>query len=110
MKKIFALLLGIVTSIGGFVEAGSISTAAQAGSEFGFSLLWAIAAATLILAALSEMCGRMAAVGKRTLVAGVRERFGINFQIVPLGAELAIDLLLLTAELGSAAVALKLVT
>jgi len=110
MKKIFTLLLGIVTSIGGFVEAGSISTAAQAGSEFGFSLLWAIAAATLILSALSEMCGRMAAVGKRTLVAGVRERFGINFQIVPLGAELAIDLLLLTAELGSAAVALKLVT
>ena len=48
MKKIFNLVLGVVTSIGGFVEVGSISTAAQAGSEFGFSLLWAVAAATLM--------------------------------------------------------------
>jgi hypothetical protein len=31
VKKIFTLVLGVVTSIGGFVEAGSISTAAQAG-------------------------------------------------------------------------------
>src|SRR4026209_1713704 len=36
VKKIFNLLLGVVTSIGGFVEAGSISTAAQGGAEFGF--------------------------------------------------------------------------
>jgi hypothetical protein len=27
VKKIFTLVLGVVTSIGGFVEAGSISTA-----------------------------------------------------------------------------------
>src|SRR4029078_5302341 len=39
VKKIFNLLLGVVTSIGGFVEAGSISTAAQAGATFGFALL-----------------------------------------------------------------------
>jgi len=45
---ILDLVLGIVTSIGGFVEVGSISTSAQAGSEFGFELLWAIAAATAI--------------------------------------------------------------
>jgi hypothetical protein len=32
MKKIVNLTLGIVTSIGGFVEVGSISTAAQAGA------------------------------------------------------------------------------
>jgi Mn2+/Fe2+ NRAMP family transporter len=46
MSAILDLVLGIVTSIGGFVEAGSISTAAQAGSEFGFQLIWAIAIAT----------------------------------------------------------------
>jgi len=40
VKKIVNLLLGVVTSVGGFVEVGSISTAAQAGSEFGFALLW----------------------------------------------------------------------
>jgi Mn2+/Fe2+ NRAMP family transporter len=104
------LVLGIVTSIGGFVEVGSISTAAQAGSEFGFQLLWAIAAATAMLAMLVEMSGRLAAVSKRTLAAAVRERFGIHFQIVPLTAELLLDVLLLAAEIGGAAVAVRLLT
>jgi NRAMP (natural resistance-associated macrophage protein)-like metal ion transporter len=110
MSAIVDLVLGIVTSIGGFVEVGSISTAAQAGSEFGFQLLWAIAAATLMLALLVEMSGRLAAVSKRPLAAAVRERFGIHFQIVPLTAELLIDVLLLAAEIGGAAIALKLLT
>ena len=110
MKKIFNLALGIVTSIGGFVEVGSISTSIQAGAEFGFSLLWAIAAATLILAALAEMAGRVATVSKRSMAAAVRERFGFHFQAIPLGAELIIDTLLLTAELGGAAIAIKMLT
>src|SRR4051812_23627405 len=110
MSAIFDLVLGVVTSIGGFVEVGSISTAAQAGSEFGFELLWAIAAGTLMLAMLVEMSGRLAAVSRRSLSAAVRERFGMHFQLVPLLAELAIDALLLTAELGGAAIAAKLLT
>jgi Mn2+/Fe2+ NRAMP family transporter len=110
MKALVDLVLGIVTSIGGFIEAGSISTAAQAGSEFGFQLLWAIAAATAMLAILVEMSGRLAAVSKRSLVAAVRERFGVHFHIVPLTAELVIDVLLLAAEIGGVAIALKLLT
>jgi Mn2+/Fe2+ NRAMP family transporter len=110
MSAIFDLVLGVVTSIGGFVEVGSISTAAQAGSEFGLQLLWAIAAGTLMLAMLVEMSGRLAAVSHRSLSAAVRERFGMHFQLVPLLAELAIDTLLLTAELGGAAIAAKLLT
>ncbi len=104
------LALGVITSIGGFVEVGSISTSAQAGAEFGFSLLWAIAAATLFLAALAEMAGRVATVSKRSMAAAVRERFGFHFQVIPLGAEFVIDLLLLTAELGGAAIAVKMLT
>jgi Mn2+/Fe2+ NRAMP family transporter len=110
MRKVFNLALGIVTSIGGFVEVGSISTSAQAGAEFGFSLLWAIAVATLFLAALAEMAGRVAAVSKQSMVAAVRERFGFHFQVVPLCAEAAIDVLLLTAELGGAAIAMRMLT
>jgi Mn2+/Fe2+ NRAMP family transporter len=110
MSGIVDLILGIVTSIGGFVEVGSISTAAQAGSEFGFQLLWAIAAATVMVAMLVEMSGRLAAVSKRPLAAAVRERFGIHFHLVPLTAELWIGLLLLTAEIGGAAIAVKLLT
>ena len=108
MKKIVGLVLGVLTSIGGFVEVGSISTAAQAGAEFGFALLWAVALAALILAMLAEMSGRLAAVGKRTVAAAVRERFGFHFYLVPLLGELLIDLLLLTAEIGGIAVALRL--
>ena len=110
MSAIFDLVLGVITSMGGFVEAGSISTAAQAGSEFGFQLLWAIAAATLMLAMLAEMSGRLAAVSRRTVAAAVRERFGIHYQIIPLAAELLIDILMLAAEIGGAAIAVKLVT
>jgi Mn2+/Fe2+ NRAMP family transporter len=110
MSAIVDLVLGIVTSIGGFVEVGSISTASQAGSEFGFQLLWAVAAATIMLAMLVEMSGRLAAVSKRSLAAAVRERFGIHFQIVPLTAEFLIDVLLLAAEIGGAAIAVKLLT
>ena len=44
------------------------------------------------------------------MVAAVRERFGIRFQVVPLVGELLIDLLLLTAELGGAAIALRMVS
>jgi Mn2+/Fe2+ NRAMP family transporter len=110
MSALFDLVLGIVTSIGGFVEVGSISTAAQAGSEFGFQLLWAIAIATAMIAMLVEMSGRLAAVSKRSLAAAVRERFGIHFQAVPLTAELLIDILLLAAEISGAGVAIKLLT
>lgn len=110
MKAVFDLLLGVVTSIGGFVEIGSISTSAQAGSEFGYQLLWAVAIATLMLAMLCEMSGRLAAVRKRPLAAAVRERFGVHFHIVPVAAELVIDLLLLAAEIGGVAIAIKLMT
>lgn len=110
MSAIVDLILGIVTSIGGFVEVGSISTAAQAGSEFGFQLLWAIAAATVMLAMLVEMSGRLAAVSRRSVAAAVRERFGIHFQSIPLVAELLIDLLLAAAEIGGVAIAVQLLT
>ena len=110
MSAIVDVILGIVTSIGGFIEVGSISTSAQAGAEFGFQLLWAIGVATVMLAVMIEMSGRLAAVSRHTIDAAVRERFGISFQWVPLAAELAIDTLLLAAELGGAAIAVKLLT
>ena len=110
MSAIVDLLLGVITSIGGFVEAGSISTSAQAGAEFGFQLLWAVAAATIMLAMLAEMSGRLAAVSRRSVAAAVRERFGIHFHAIPLTAEFFIDVLLLAAEIGGAAIGVKLLT
>jgi Mn2+/Fe2+ NRAMP family transporter len=110
MGVLVDLVLGVVTSIGGFVEAGSISTSAQAGAEFGFQMLWAVAIAGAMLAMLTEMSGRLAVMSRRSLAAAIRERFGIHFQFVPLAAELVLDLLLLTAELGGAAIAITMLT
>jgi Mn2+/Fe2+ NRAMP family transporter len=73
MAKIASLVLGIVTSIGGFVQAGSISTAAQAVAEFRFSLLWAIAGAAIIVAMLWEMAGRVACISRRSMVAATAQ-------------------------------------
>lgn len=110
MKKIGNLVLGVITSIGGFAEVGSVSTAAQSGAHFGFQLLWAVALAAFILALLVEMSGRLSALSGRTFAAAVRDRFGVHFQLTLLGAELLLDFLLLTAEIGGTGIALQLVT
>jgi Mn2+/Fe2+ NRAMP family transporter len=79
MKKLLESTLGIVTSIGGFLEVDSIATAAQAGALFGLQLTWAVALGGLCVIFLVEMSGRFAAVSKHTIADAVRERFGFNF-------------------------------
>ncbi|MEH2244968.1 hypothetical protein [Nostoc sp.] len=43
MNKIFEIALGIVTSIGSFLDVGAIATAAEAGSIINTTWLWFIA-------------------------------------------------------------------
>lgn len=110
MNKIFEIALGIITSIGGFLDVGAIATAAEAGSAFGFQLIWAIVLGTICVIFLVEMSGRLAAVSKHTLAAAVRERFGFNFYVIPLVAEILVDFLVLGAEIGGVCIALQLIT
>lgn len=110
MKKALAITLGIVTGIGGFLDVGAIATAAQAGAAFGFQLIWVIVLGTICVIFLVEMSGRLAAVSKHTLVDAMRERFGVNFYLVPFTAELLVDFLVLGAEIGGVCLALQLVT
>lgn len=110
MKKALEIALGIVTSIGGFLDVGSIATAAQAGAAFGFQLIWAIVLGTICIIFLVEMSGRLAAVSKHTLVDALRERFGVNFYLVPFVTELLVDFLVLAAEIGGICLALQLIT
>src|SRR6478672_6546793 len=100
VKKVFEIALGVVTSIGGFLEIGSIATAAQAGASFGFQLAWSILVGTLCIAFLVEMSGRFSAVSKHTIPDAMRERFGANFFAVPLFVMLGVTLLVLAAEIG----------
>ncbi|BAY24550.1 natural resistance-associated macrophage protein [Calothrix sp. NIES-2100] len=110
MKKIWEIALGIITSIGGFLDVGAIATAAEAGSTYGFQLIWVIILGTICVISLVEMSGRLAAVSKHTLAAAVRERFGFNFYVIPLFAEIIVDFLVLAAEIGGVCIALQLVT
>jgi Mn2+/Fe2+ NRAMP family transporter len=110
MKKALAITLGIVTGIGGFLDVGAIATAAQAGAAFGFQLIWVIVLGTICVIFLVEMSGRLAAVSKHTLVDAMRERFGVNFYLVPFTGELLVDFLVLGAEIGGVCLALQLVT
>ena len=61
MKKALQIALGVVTSVGGFREIGSLATAAEAGAGFRFQLAWSIALGTICIAFLVEMSGRFAA-------------------------------------------------
>lgn len=110
MNKIFEIALGIVTSIGGFLDVGAIATAAEAGSTYSFQLIWAFVLGTICVIFLVEMSGRLAAISKHTLAAAVRERFGFNFYIIPLVAEIVVDFLVLAAEIGGVCIALQLIT
>src|SRR5438874_3014185 len=110
MKKILEVALGIMTSIGGFLDVGSLSTSLAAGAAFGFKLIWAVVLGTLCVIFLVEMSGRLAAVSRHTLADAIRERFGFRFFSVPFVAEIVIDFLTLSAEIGGICIALQLVT
>jgi Mn2+/Fe2+ NRAMP family transporter len=110
VNKLLEIALGLVTGIGGFLEAGSLATSAQAGASFGFQLVWALVLGTICIAFLVEMAGRLAAVSKHTLPDAMRERFGIRFFTVPLIAVVLVSFLVLASEMGGVALALQLVT
>jgi Mn2+/Fe2+ NRAMP family transporter len=110
MKKMMQLALGLITAIGGFLEIGSVTTAAQAGASYGFQLLWAVGLGTVCLIFLVEMSGRLSAVSKQTLVDALRARFGFRFYIIVLAALALVSFLVLTAELGGIALALQILT
>ena len=110
VKKWGEVALGVVTSIGGFLEVGSIATSVQGGAEFGFQLAWALALGTICLAILMEMTGRLAAVSGRSYVDLLREHMGIRFFIIPLVAVLVPSFLVLVSEIGGVAIGLQMAT
>ena len=110
MKKWSEVALGVVTSIGGFLEVGSIATSTQGGAEFGYALAWVLVLGTMSLAFLMEMTGRLAAVSKRTYADLLRERFGYRFFLLPLVAVFVVSFLVLASEIGGVSIALQMAT
>ena len=109
MKKIFAVALGILTAIGGFVDIGDLVTNAQVGARFGLSLGWVVVLGVLGICVFAEMSGRVAAVSRRATFDLVRERLGPRVGLLNLVGSMAVTLLTFIAEIGGVALALQLV-
>ena len=76
MKKIFAVALGILTAIGGFLDIGDLVTNAVVGSRFGLALAWVVPVGVVGICLYAQMAGRVAAVSGRATFEIIRERLG----------------------------------
>ena len=110
MNKVFALALGILTAIGGFVDIGDLVTNALVGSRFGLSLAWVVLVGVLGICVFAEMSGRVVAVSGRPTFDIIRERLGPRVGLVNLFGSMAVTLLTFIAEIGGVALALELST
>ena len=110
MKKIFAVALGILAAIGGFVDIGDIVFNVEAGATFGYQLLWAVVVGVGGIITYAEMCGRVAAVSERAVFDAVRERLGFSVGLVALLSGQLVNLMTLAAEIGGIAIVLQLLS
>ena len=109
MKKFFAVTLGVLTAIGGFVDIGDLVANAEAGARFRMNLAWVVVVGVIGIIVFAEMAGRVAALSQRPVFDLVRERLGPGFGLVNLFASFFVNFLTLTAELAGVAIAISLV-
>jgi Mn2+/Fe2+ NRAMP family transporter len=110
VKKLFAVALGVLTAIGGFVDIGDLVTNAVVGSRFGMSLAWVVLVGVVGICLFANMSGRVAAVSGRATFEIIRERLGPRAGLANLGASFFINLMTMTAEVGGIALAMQLAT
>jgi len=110
VKRYFAVLLGVLTAIGGFVDIGDLVTNAQVGARFGTSLVWVVVFGVVGICVFAEMSGRIAAVSRRATFDLVRERLGPRIGFLNLVGSMLVTLLTFIAEIGGVALALQLVS
>ncbi|MFL6845972.1 MAG: NRAMP family divalent metal transporter [Allosphingosinicella sp.] len=104
------LALGILTAVGGFVDVSELVFVSQAGSQFGYSLIWVIVIATIGIMVFGEMSGRVAAIAKQPLFNLMRHRLGLKWGLVTLIASLISNTITCAAEIGGVALLLHLFT
>jgi Mn2+/Fe2+ NRAMP family transporter len=110
VKRVFAVALGILTAIGGFVDIGDLVANALVGARFGLALAWATVLGVIGICVFAEMSGRVAAVSGRATFDLVRERLGPRVGLANLAASVLVTLLTFAAEIGGVALALELAT
>jgi len=104
------LFLGILTAVGGFVDVSELVFVAQAGSKFGYALIWVIVLATIGIMVFGEMSGRVAAIAKQPVFNLMRHRLGLRLGLIVLAASLLSNTITCAAEIGGVALLLHLFT
>src|SRR2546421_4392038 len=94
------LTLGIMTAIGGFVDISQIVFSAQAGSIFGYALIFAFAFATVGIMVFGEMSGRVAAIAKQPVFNLMRHRLGLKLGLLTLISFCLSTLITCAAQIG----------
>ena len=104
------ITLGIMTAVGGFVDISELVFAAQAGSIFGYALIWVFAFTTIGVMVFGEMCGRVAAVAHQPVFSLMRHRLGLKLGLVTLFASAVSTLITMAAEIGGVGLVLHYLT
>jgi len=99
-----------MTAVGGFVDISQLVFAAQAGSIFGYSLIFVFAFATVGMIVFGEMCGRVAAVAKQPVFNLMRHRLGLKLGLLTLAASVLSTLITCAAEIGGLGLILHYLT
>jgi Mn2+/Fe2+ NRAMP family transporter len=108
MGGLIEITLGIMTAVGGFVDISELVFAAQAGSRFGFALIWVFAFSTVGIACYGEMSGRIAAVAKQPVFNLMRQRLGLRWGFPTLVVSSIVNTITCSAEIGGTALVLHL--
>jgi manganese transport protein len=108
--QLLEITLGIMTAVGGFVDVSELVFAAQAGSRFGFALIWAFVFATIAIIVFGEMSGRVAAIAKQPVFNLMRQRLGLGLGLATLVPCVAVSIITCAAEIGGTALVLQLLT
>ena len=104
------LTLGVMTAVGGFVDISELVFAAQAGSNFGYALIWVFAFGTIGMMVFGEMSGRVAAVAHQPVFNLMRHRLGLKLGLVTLVASIISTLITTAAEIGGTGLVLHYLT
>jgi NRAMP (natural resistance-associated macrophage protein)-like metal ion transporter len=89
-------------------DAGGIATYTQAGSAYGYTLLWSLIPMTIALYVTEEMCARMGVVTGKGLSDLIREEFGFRSTFFVMITGFLVDLGNVVAEFAGVAAAAQI--
>jgi NRAMP (natural resistance-associated macrophage protein)-like metal ion transporter len=89
-------------------DAGGIITYTQAGSAYGYTLLWALVPMTIALYVTMEMCARMGVITGKGLSDLIREEFGFRSTFFVMVVGFLVDLSNVVAEFAGIAASMQI--